>query len=232
MRPVNIIPLALALLGCSQRSTPEDVETGAFDPGDVVHRTADLIRVDVRRKDVPLKDMPVIAATLGGLPMSGLADVAIDLTIPRAGDRVKAKEMNGSLAVSCPAGCALGDGKARLAMPGLGEVAFGTVDLGAVDLRAVIKDGHLTTNRFEITSPDFEMHARLGIDFADAIEASTIDGCLWFKPKEALLRREPKTHALLSTTGASADADGFFTIKLGGTLGAVKKMAADCRTRT
>jgi type II secretion system protein N len=229
MRPVII---AVALLGCSQRSTPEEAETGAFNPDDVVHRTEDRIRVDVRRKDVPLKDMPIIAETLGGLPMSGLADVTIDLTIPKAGDAVKYKEINGTLAVSCPAGCTLGDGKAALAMGGLGSVQIGTVALGAVDIRAVVKDGHLTMNQFDMVSADFEMHATLRMDFAETLEASTVDGCLWFKPTEVLRKREPKTYAVIMTTGASVDAEGFFSIKLGGTVGGIKRLAQECRPKT
>jgi hypothetical protein len=232
MRPVIAIPLAIALLGCSQRSTPEEVETGAFNPDDVVHRTDSMVKVDVHRKDVPLKDMPIIAETLGGLPMTGLADVAIDLTVPKSGGVTKYKEITGTIAASCPAGCSLGNGKAQLAMPGLGAIDFGNVDLGAVDIRAVIKDGHLTMNQFDVLSNDFEMHARLRLDFAEALEASTVDGCLWFKPKDALMKREPKTYAALMTTGASTDSEGFFSIKLTGTVGGIKRLAQECRPST
>ncbi len=229
MRPVIAVPLAIALLGCSQRSTPEEVETGAFNPDDVVHRTDDMVKVEVHRKDVPLTDMPIVAETLGGLPMTGLADVAIDLTVPKAGGVTKYQEIHGTIAASCPAGCSLGNRKAQLVMPGLGSIDFGNVDLGAVDIRAVIKDGHLTMNQFDVVSGDFEMHARLRVDFAAALEASTIDGCIWFRPKDALMKREPKTYAALSTTGASVDSAGFYSIKVAGTVGQVKRLAQDCR---
>ena len=232
MRPVIAIPLAIALLGCSQRSTPEEVETGAFNPDDVVHRTDTMVKVDVHRKDVPLKDMPIIAETLGGLPMTGLADVTIDLTVPKADGVTKYKEINGSIAASCPAGCSLGNGKGQVALPGLGNVDFGNVDLGAIDIRAVIKNGHLTMNQFDIVSGDFEMHARLRLDFAESLEASTVDGCLWFKPKDALMKREPKTYAVLSTTGANVDSEGFYSIKVGGSVGGIKRLAQDCRPKT
>jgi hypothetical protein len=229
MRPVIA---AIVLFGCSQRSTPEEVETGAFNPEDAVHRTADMIKVDVHRKDVPLKDMPIIAETLGGLPMTGLADVAIELTVPKPGGVTKYKEITGTITASCPAGCSLGNGKAQLAAPGLGNIDFGNVDLGAIEIRAVIKDGHLTMNQFDIVSGDFEMHARLRLDFAEALEASTVDGCIWFKPKDALMKREPKTYAVLATTGASADSEGFFSIKVAGTVGGIKRLAEECRPKT
>jgi type II secretion system protein N len=207
------------------------VEIGAFNPDDAVHRTDDMIRVDVRRKDVPLQDMPIIAATLAGLPMTGLADVTIDLTVPKARGAVKYNEISGSIAASCPAGCGLGDSKAQLALPGIGNVDFGHIDLGALDLRVVIRDGQLTMNRFDIVSPDLEMHARLGVKFADALDASTVDGCVWFKPNEALMKREPKTYTVLSTTGAARDEAGFFSIKLEGTVGGLKRLARECRPK-
>lgn len=232
MRPVIAIPLAIGLLACSQRSTPEEVEIGAFNPDDVVHKTDDMVKVDVHRKDVPLKDMPIIAETLGGLPMTGLADVTIDLTVPKAKGVTKYKEINGTIAASCPSGCSLGNGKAQLVMPGLGNLDFGNVDLGAIDIRAVIKDGHLTMNQFDVVSGDFEMHARLRLDFAEALDASTVDGCIWFKPKDALMKREPKTYAVLSTTGASVDSAGFFSIKVTGTVGGIKRLAQECRPTT
>jgi type II secretion system protein N len=232
MRPVIAVPFVLCVLGCSQRSTPEEPETGAFNPDDAVHRTDDMIKVAVHRKDVPLQDMPIIAETLGGLPMTGLADLSIDLTVPKAGGVTKYKEISGSIAASCPAGCAVGNGKTQFAMPGAGEVDFGRVDLGAVDIRAVIKAGHLTMNQFDLVSGDFEMHAQLRLDFADALDNSTVDGCIWFKPKDALRVREPKTYTMLSLTGASVDAAGFYSIKLAGTVGGVKRLAQDCRPQT
>lgn len=231
MRPVIAVPLVL-LLGCGQRSTPEEVETGAFKPEDVVHRTDDMIRVDVRRRQVPLQDMPIIAETLAGLPMSGLADVAIDLTIPRAGGTPKYKAMSGSITASCPAGCFLGDGTSQLAFGELGKVEFGRVALGVVDVRAVIRDGHLTMDHFDMTSPDLELHVRLRIDFAETVEASVIDGCIWFKATDALRIREPKTFAVLSTTGAPVDAAGFSSIQLGGRVGGIKRLGQNCRPAT
>ncbi len=229
MRPVIV---AILLLGCSQRSTPEEAETGAFNPEDMVHRTDDMIRVDVRRNQVPLQDMPIIAATLAGLPMSGLADVAIDLKIPRAHGMVAYKAITGSIAASCPAGCFLGDGKTQLSSDGLGKLDFGRVALGAVDIRAVIANGHLTMDQFDLTSADLELHGRVRVDFADTAEASTVDGCIWFKLNDALRTREPKTFAVLSTTGASVDSAGYFTIKLGGTVGGIKRLAQECRPST
>lgn len=229
MRPVISISLAVALAGCSQRSTPEEAESGAFNPDDAIHRSDDLIRIDVRRKDVPLQDMPIIADTLGGLPMTGLADILIDVTVPKAKGVPLYKQITGAIAASCPAGCSLGNSKTPVTMPGLGTVDFGRVDLGAIDMRAVIKDGHLTMNQFDMVSADFEMHAQLRLDFADTLEESVVDGCLWFKPKEALQQREPKTYALFMTTGASAYSEGFFAIKLAGTVGKIKRLAQDCR---
>jgi hypothetical protein len=82
-----------------------------------------------------------------------------------------------------------------------------------------------------MVSADFEMHAQLRMDFGDTLEASAIDGCLWFKPTEALQKREPKTYAVIMTTGANVDGDGFFSIKLAGSVGGIKRLAQGCRPK-
>lgn len=71
--------------------------------------------------------------------------------------------------------------------------------------------------------------ATLRIELADALADSTLDGCMWFKPDPRLVARDAKMHALISTTGATADADGYFQIKVTGRIGARKYVAQQCR---
>jgi hypothetical protein len=55
---------------------------------DAVQTTDSELRVQVNRREVSLREMPV-ASVLAGLPMTGLADIAIDLTIPSAGGNAR-----------------------------------------------------------------------------------------------------------------------------------------------
>lgn len=223
MRAVVVIA---SLAACSSRSTPE-VETGPFDPQTAVTRDDDGTRISVHRKDVPLEQMPIIAETLGGLPMSGMANASIDLTVPREGGQLRYQKMTGTFDVSCPEGCALGDGRATLAVAGM-TVDFGKVSLGKVDIRGEAKAGLLQLTAFDMVSTDLELHANLEVRLAEDLSASPVAGCIWFKENPALVQRDPKTAAVLQTTGATRNREGFFTIKLGGTLGAMRRLAQDC----
>jgi hypothetical protein len=216
----------LSLAACSQRSTPE-VESGPFDPATAVVRDDDGMRVNVHRKDVPLEQMPIVAETLGGLPMSGMADARIELAVPREGGALRYKKLTGTIDVSCPEGCYLGDGRATLAVAGM-TLVVGKVALGKVDIRGEAKAGVFELTAFDMVSEDLELHAKLRIALADDIGASPLDGCIWFKETEAFVQRDPKTAAVLQTTGASRDEAGFFSIKLSGTVDAPRLLAKSC----
>jgi hypothetical protein len=223
-----VLALAFAITGCSQRSTPEEVETGAFDPADTIRRTDDSVRIDVHRRDVPLAEMPIIAETLWGLPMSGMGNVAIELAAPRSDGRVRFGQANGTIALSCPTGCRLGDGRTKLAFGALGAMDFGYLAFESLDIRASVHDGRAEITTWELVSKDIELHARMRIDLDDDLASSTLDGCLWFKESAALVKAQPKTAALIQTTGANINRDGFFSIKISGTLGASRRLAQEC----
>lgn len=223
-----VLALAFAITGCSQRSTSEEVETGAFDPADTVRRADDSVRVAVHRRDVPLAEMPIIAESLWGLPMSGMANVAIDLAAPRIDGRVRFGQASGTIALSCPAGCTLGDDRAKLAFGGLGAVDFGHLAFDSLDIRASVQDGRAEITTWELVSKDIELHARMRIVLDDDLASSTLDGCLWFKESPALVKAQPRTAALIQTTGANMNRAGFYSIKISGTLGASKRLAQEC----
>jgi type II secretion system protein N len=223
-----VLALAFAFTACSQRSTPEEVETGVFDPAETVRRTDDAVRVEVHRRDVPLAEMPIIAQSLLGLPMSGMGNVAIDLAAPRTDGRVRFRQASGTIALSCPAGCRLGDDRAKLEFGGLGAVDFGHLAFDSLDLRATVQDGRAELTTWELVSKDIELHARMRIGLDDDLASSTLDGCLWFKETPALVKTQPRTAALIQTTGASLNRDGFYSIRITGTLGASKRLAQEC----
>lgn len=227
MRTAAVVVLLVS--ACSQRSTPEEVETGAFRPEDAVHETDGAIRVDVQRRLVPLEDMPIVASVMAGLPMTGLADISIDLTVPKSAGAAHYREASGAIAFRCPTGCALGDNQTQFAPRGQPGIDFGHLALDSLDVRAEVREGHVTLTRWELVSKDLSLSATLRVDLADNLADSTLDGCVWWKPQPALLAREPKTHAVVMTTGASIDAEGYFQIKIGGRLGQRKLLAQQCR---
>lgn len=219
--------LALLIAACS---TPLRAERGAFKLEDVVHTSDDAVRVEVNHREVPLEEMP-LASLLAGLPMSGLADVAIDLTVPGAGGKHDYRQATGSIALACPAGCTLGDDASKLqpSKPaGASGIPFGHVTFDKVDVRAEVRQGRVKVTRWQVASKDVAMDLRLDIQLAPNLADSTIDGCLRFKPTPSLEQRDPKTAAVISTSGAPRGPDGAFTIKIEGRVGEKKLLGQAC----
>ena len=102
----------------------------------MVQTSDDELRVQVVRREVPLQEMPV-ASVLAGLPMAGLADIAIDLTVPVAGGKHDYRKTSGTIAFGCPTGCTVGDDVTKLVTSSLSNdgISFGYVTFDKVDLR-------------------------------------------------------------------------------------------------
>jgi len=222
MRNSTMLGLAL-LAACSKPS----IEKGAFKIEDVVETTDDAVRVQVDRREVPLREMPV-ASLLAGLPMSGFADIAIDLTVPITNGKHDYRKASGSLAFVCPTGCTVGDDVTQLQIPGLGGISFGHLTFDKVDVRAELDDGHVKLTRWQLESPDLTLHATLAIDLAAELADSTLDGCLRFKASPSLARRDPRTAAMIATTGAVLGPDGTYSIKIAGRVGQRKLLGQVC----
>lgn len=229
MRGTPILGLGLLICGCS--SGPPAVERGAFKIEDVVQTGDDGLRVQVARREVPLRDMPV-ASVLAGLPMTGLADLAIDLTVPGAGGKHDYRKATGSIAFGCPTGCTIGDDVSKLVFSSFaGEgLSFGHVTFDKVDVRVQIDQGHMKVTRWQVESKDLTLDVKLDIGLAAELANSTLDGCLRFKASPSLEQRDPKTAAVINVTGAPRGPDGFFSIKVGGTVGQRKLLGQACET--
>lgn len=218
-----LLALLLALGACGT-SDPPKVTTGAFTVEEVVVKTDDALRIDVHRREVPVEK--VLAELLPRLPVTGLADVSIDVTIPRHGDTNLYGGARGSVAIGC-ARCTLGQ-PGWAVQTAAARIPFGQLDLGRVELRAELADGILRLEQGAADSKDLTVRSALTIRLADQLDASTLDGCVRFKPDPSLAQRAPETHAALVTTGAALGPDGFYSIKLGGTLDDRKLIAAPC----
>jgi type II secretion system protein N len=211
-------------------SGPPPVAKGAFKIEDVVQTTDDAIRVQVNRREVPLREMPM-ASLLAGLPMTGLADVAIDLTIPGADGKHDYQKAAGSISLGCPTGCTIGDDAARLQPAKTWDPAgipFGHVTFDKVDLRAEVQQGHLKVTRWQLESKDLMLDLRLDIGLAADLDSSTLDGCLRFRPSPSLEQRDPRTAAAIAMTGASRGKDGVYSIKIEGRVGQRKLLSQAC----
>ncbi len=209
-----------------------NVTVGKFGKGD--------ISANITGTNLPAANLPIRAFL--GLPMTGKIQTSVAISLPMEKSKMGRTAINwqrasGNFSLACPSGCTFGDGKTKLkpllknsrqqAMVGEG-IDFGMVNLDRLVAKASIKKGKLTLDKFDTTSKDGELH----IDYAMTLEKefgdSMVAGCLRFKGSDDLLRREPKTHAAISTTGAELRGDGLFHIRLSDRFKDMKRLNQEC----
>ena len=190
--------------------------------------------------DLPSAGLPVREAL--GLPMSGKVRFVFDLDLPN--EKGKAGKVApswlkalGHVELACPSGCTVGDGKSKLKLvvKNRGQQAFaeGGIDFGKINIDTLladvdIKNGKLDVTKFEAKSGDGELHVDFDLAFNQDMNQSLVTGCLRFNGSAALLKREPKTHAAISATGAPLGPDNLFHIKLDGPLREVRRLGQLC----
>lgn len=224
--------VVLAVAGCGGSSTnPADV------PAD--HRLHDLgsetSQVKYLRyggKQVEAADITQIADTIG-LPLSGTADIVIDVTIPKTRGQLDYTKATGSFNVACTK-CKLGNDRAKLKLDqdsvaafDVGGLLLGHLTFEQIEVSGTIANGKLASS-LKLTSPDIEIDATLGFELAVELEASALSGCIRFRPTEGLRKRQPKTYDMISLTGANLGADRKYHIALEGTVDNIKRLAKEC----
>lgn len=199
--------------------------------------------IELDGEDLPSASLPMREVL--GLPMSGKVRFAFELDLPSekaktgkvAADWAKAE---GRVEFACPSGCTIGDGKSKLKLTTRnarqqafldesgGGIDFGKVNIDSLFANVEIKRGKLEVTRFDAKSGDGELHIELTMALAQDIQSSEVTGCLRFRGSDALLRREPKTHAAISTTGAPLGPDNLFHITLQGPLRTMRRLGKIC----
>lgn len=211
------------LLGCSKGALPEDHQ---------IHRTDSADHTVIRGKAVDLSKVSLEAALM--LPVSGTADIDIDVKAPAKAGVRDYSHATGHVILHC-AGCRLGDDKATLQLPSgrasvlsAAPLYVGHIDFDRVDIEVAIEDGKARVKAFSVASKDVEISVAGDATLEKALADMRVDLCVRFKPTDELMKRDPKTHALVSTTGAAVAADGFFHIKLTDRVRSLRKLAMIC----
>lgn len=214
------------------------------------------VKVSLTGEDVPAASLPLQSAI--GLPATGKLNMAIDLDLPSTKNKAGKTSMDltkadGTIALSCPTGCTLGNGhtklkplvkdRSRQAMVGEG-IDFDKLNITKLDIRAkftpaegdpdahssAYKPGKFEVTKFELSSPDGEVHVEYMMTMATTLDESMVSGCLKFKPDDSLKKTPEgqKMYTTISTTGAEKRADGLFHIKLTDRFKDMKRLNADC----
>ncbi len=197
--------------------------------------------IDIEGVDLPSAMLPMREAI--GLPMSGKIAFSVDLTLPneKAKNASKAvpnwQKAKGAFAFDCDSNCTFGDGTTKL-RPKLKNarsqafaadgIDFGKVNVNSMHAHVTIKDGIMELDKFDTKSEDGELHVDFQVTLAPQLDDGMVAGCLRFKGSEILMKKEPRTHAALSTTGANLGPDGLFHIRLDGKFKEMKRLAQTC----
>jgi hypothetical protein len=107
-------------------------------------------------------------------------------------------------------------------------IDFGKVSLDSLLAKVTIKAGKLTLEKFDTASKDGTLKVDYMMTLEKEFNESMVAGCLRFKGSDDLMRREPKTHAAISTTGAELRSDGLFHIRLTDRFKDMKRLNQEC----
>ncbi len=196
--------------------------------------------IEIAGTDLPSASLPMREAI--GLPMSGTLRFAFNLELPNEKSKTGKAGPNwlkaeGNVELACPSGCTVGDGKTKLKFNVTNQsqqafaqngIDFGKINIDSLLADVELKEGKLEVTKFETKSGDGELHVDFNLALNQDLNQSQVTGCLRFTGSPALLKREPKTHAALSTTGAPLGPDNLFHIKLDGTLKQMRRLGIIC----
>jgi hypothetical protein len=171
-----------------------------------------------------LVDLPVTRWT-AGLPVTGDGTLVVALTPAAPTNWAKA---TGHVTFTCDR-CTLGDDRAQLQIEFMGATAidFGHLTFDTVRARADFAGGQVVLVS-QWRSPEVELDAKVTGVLARSSADTRLDGCVRFRPTDALHRRDQKLFDMLSLTGAWRDDRGYFYIRLDGTLGEMRKLPQRC----
>ncbi len=239
---IDSLEVDLGLLALLKKTVSINIDA-SIKPGHLkgnISISQDLTSIDLEGSDLPSGSLPIKEGI--GLPLTGKIAFKFKLDLPNEKSKTGKVTQNwqkaeGSMVFDCPSGCTIGDGKTKL-KPKLKNarsqafandgIEFGKVNVESLLAKVTIDDGKLTLTTFEAKSLDGEIHIDFEATLAPVFSESMVAGCLRFKGSEVLSKREPKTHAAISTTGANLGPDDLFHIRLDGRFKDMKRLAQNC----
>lgn len=212
---VSFSPWA-ALFGNSRYGVRAEVFQGELAVDVARGKTDGALRVSAT--EIDLSEIPWVKKAIN-LPLAGTMEVALDLNTPER----KNGKTEGFLRWECSS-CAVGDGKAKLIIPGNALLAEGLslpkVRLGEFSGRVDFEKGVGKLKNVQSKSPDLELAVEGEIRLAEPTTLSTIDIYVRFKLSDTLLKSSDKLATIMQFAGtAGKRSDGFYGFRLTGSFG-------------
>lgn len=172
--------------------------------------------------DVELDAIDVGKLGLGsflGVPLKGRATGAVDLTLP-----AEAQKSTGTLDLKI-AGLKIGDGKAKLSLPGLRSgMTLEEVDAGTLDLSIKAQNGVAEISKFATNGKDLKINGEGSIRLANPLRRSRPDVQLELMLSDTYKNKTDRTKALFEILAMQPDwqratgPDGSLNLHVAGTL--------------
>ncbi|HVV84119.1 MAG TPA: hypothetical protein VHE35_13685 [Kofleriaceae bacterium] len=200
----------------------------------IVELGPDAVRLHAVHHLLELADLHADRWT-GGLPASGTIELGANVRIPLDGLHPDLERAQGRLAVRCVEHCQLGDDASRLRSAGGGSfaadgVAFSHLSLDGLEAHVELGDGHARLTDWKFASPDLELRVALDVSLGRGAADSRVDGCIAYRPTEALRARDPQLFALLVLAGGAPGDDGLHDLRLEGSAADPRILAEPCET--
>lgn len=162
-----------------------------------------------------------------GLPLRGIATGEVALTMPEA---VAQADASGKLVIT---GVAIGDGKAKLKLPGLRDgFTVERLDAGTFTLELASENGLATIKQFESKGTDIAIHGEGTLRLVRPIARSRGDFLLSATFTDKYKERNDRTKALFQLLDFQPDLkratsdDGTMTFRISGALSAIRAVPA------
>jgi len=175
--------------------------------------------IDLELTGVQLRRLGILRAYLP-VPLVGRISGDVELTLPE-----DPAEASGTVDLAIE-GLTVGDGKAKLPVPGMGDgITLERVDAGDLALAGEITEGVLDLTTLAADGTDVEIAGDGTLRLADPLARSVLDLLLYVQVKDAYRDRNDRTRALFSLLEVSPDLrrartdDGGLQFQLGGTVG-------------
>ncbi len=176
--------------------------------------------VHVVSEDIALAELPGVKEAIN-LPLAGKINLEIDMVTPGN----KLGEANGKIVWTC-AGCAVGDGKAKLKVasnPLLAEgLSLPRLRLGDFSGNILFEKGLGKLQGVQARSPDGDLLIEGEIRLAEPLAYAGVDLYVRFKLSEALLKSADKLQLLMQIAESMGKRpDGYYGLRMTGTFARV-----------
>jgi type II secretion system protein N len=173
-------------------------------------------RMALEAEKLDLGGLPAVEQFVG-LPVKGIVSSEVQLSVPQN----RWSEATGAVNIECD-GCSVGDGKAKLKIPGNPLLAMGItlprIRLGRFGGQVKIEKGVATFENVSAKSPDIQVDLEGSINLRTPLGFSQSQAYLKFKISPDLKKRDPKFELLENGLGQAKRPDGFFGMRLMGPL--------------